>query len=112
MKNYIYIAGPMAGLKGLNKASFDCAAAYLREQGHVVFNPAELPLGWDYNDYMTVCFAMISRCDAMVMLPGWNNSKGALLERRCADKLKLKFCTERLRPIQFELTHLYAEACQ
>ncbi len=37
----IYLAGPMTGLPDYNFPAFMKAAAYLRSQGAIVFNPAE-----------------------------------------------------------------------
>ena len=46
----------------------------------VVLNPAILPLGMAYSDYMTICRAMIDRCDAVVLAPGWEQSAGSRQE--------------------------------
>jgi hypothetical protein len=37
----IYVAGPMRGIPEFNFPAFHDAAARLRNEGHVVFNPAE-----------------------------------------------------------------------
>lgn len=49
----------------------------IAKPGSVVLNPAILPLGMEYNDYMSITRAMIRRCDAVVLTPGWDESAGA-----------------------------------
>lgn len=76
----IYIAGKMTGLPGLGRAKFAEAAEHLRSQGHIVLNPAELPVGMPGDRYMPICLAMVSAADAVYALDNWNRSSGALVE--------------------------------
>ena len=39
----VYISGPMTGKPDLSRSAFDAAAERLREQGHFVINPHDLP---------------------------------------------------------------------
>ncbi len=78
-----YIAGPMTGLPGLNFPAFHTEAARLRALGYEVANPAEInPDGatpWIecmFRDLRELC-----DCDGIVMLPGWEASPGASIER-------------------------------
>ena len=80
----IYIAGRMTGLPDLGKASFDAAAEKLRGEGHIVLNPADLPVGMPVDRYMPICLAMVNAADAVYMLKGWGSSPGAILERMYA----------------------------
>jgi hypothetical protein len=100
----IYLAGPMTGIPQFNYPAFHTAAARLRELGHTVFNPAEsdspeyqaaamaspdgaqgsishLPHS-SWGDILAEDVKMISEggVEAIVTLPGWQNSKGARLE--------------------------------
>ena len=36
--------------------------------------------GFTLDDYLREDFAILRRCDALVLLPGWKNSKGAIRE--------------------------------
>ncbi len=45
-----------------------------------VLNPAHLPDGWDYDEYMEHCMVMVRRCDVIALLPCWSASKGAQAE--------------------------------
>lgn len=75
----VYIAGKVTGDKDY-KSKFENAAQRLIADGLLVMSPAILPEGFDYEDYMTVCFAMIDVCDTVVFLPDWKESRGAMRE--------------------------------
>lgn len=79
----IYLSGGMSGLPDNNRPAFHAEAARLRAQGHYVVNPAEIDLdeGATWSDYMRAdLVAMLSECNTLVMLQGWEQSKGANLE--------------------------------
>lgn len=88
----VYVSGPMTGLPGLNFAAFNAAAAALRQRGMTVVNPAELNPDPDatWRECMRTDIAALCTCDAIVLLPGWNRSKGALLEHTVAEALGLQ----------------------
>lgn len=79
----IYLAGPMSGYPEHNFPAFNEAARVLRERGHSVFNPAENVegrTGEPRSFYMRLDIPALLACDAVVLLPGWRNSRGANLE--------------------------------
>lgn len=76
----VYIAGPMTGLPDFNRGAFFDAAQVLFDHGHIVLNPAVFPDGLEHGDYMKICLPMIDASEAVVMLPGWEKSKGANME--------------------------------
>lgn len=80
----IYVAGPMSGYKNFNYDTFDIVANILRDAGYTVLNPAEFQGGYQdksWHDYMRYDIGQIlSRADAIVCLPGWQESKGAFVE--------------------------------
>lgn len=110
----IYVAGPMRGIAEFNFPAFHAAAAQLREDGHEVFNPAEKDNerhGTDISkgnaagdetlataqhgfnlrealgdDLRWIC----AEADAIALLPGWQNSKGAKAEYCTAVALGLR----------------------
>jgi hypothetical protein len=75
----IYVAGKITGFPGY-KERFAEAEKKLKELGAVVMNPAVLPDGFDYSDYMHVCYAMINVCDAVYFLNNYKDSPGACIE--------------------------------
>lgn len=85
-----YIAGPMSGLPEFNYPAFTAAAAALRAQGTSVVSPTELhdgDTGRPYDFYLRLGLRALLDCDEMVLLPGWENSRGARLERQIAQAL-------------------------
>ncbi len=100
----IYLAGRMSGMPDLNFPAFRSARERLRAAGHTVFCPAEhaeqtenevsaeknasqafrrrvlaIDLAW-------IC----AEAEAIALLPGWQQSKGATAERAAADALGLE----------------------
>lgn len=86
MKPCTYISGPMTGLPALNFPAFHKAAASLRASGHNVINPAELnPDPSSPREHcMRVDLAALLLCDSIALIAGWENSRGARLERLVA----------------------------
>ncbi|MBQ7567054.1 MAG: DUF4406 domain-containing protein [Oscillospiraceae bacterium] len=76
----VYIAGKMTGLPDKGRGLFRAAAERLREDGHTVIDPSVLPDGLPTAAYMPICLAMLQQADAICMLPGWEDSPGALVE--------------------------------
>ena len=106
----IYLGGPMRGYPDFNFPAFHAATATLRAQGHTVFNPAERdetaygsyalksPTGdlkdvpqFDLRDALLADLFWICRsAEAIYLLPGWKQSKGATAERAVGIALGLE----------------------
>lgn len=103
----VYIAGPMTGIPQYNIPAFDHMAASLRQAGFEVINPAELDdpatraaalaspdgapgsgsaNGETWGMFLARDVLLIAdgdkrgKIDAIVVLPGWQKSRGARLE--------------------------------
>ena len=91
----VYLSGPMTGYKDWNKPAFNATAEKLREEGYQVLNPAEVELCSlsTWQDYMRKDLQMLALADAVVILPGWHQSRGARIEVTVADQLGIPiFC--------------------
>lgn len=78
----IYISGPITGYPDGNAKSFSDMAKLITDAGHVAVNPHELPHdhGKTWREYMDEDIKAMMTCDLVVTLPGWNLSKGAMIE--------------------------------
>lgn len=110
----VYLAGAMRGIPEFNYPAFHDAARLLRSAGHEVFSPAEADMevygtdiskgnvngceaqaakdhGFDIRKALGIDLAWIcAHAEAIALLPGWENSKGAKAERATAEALGLK----------------------
>lgn len=92
MSARVYVAGPMNGLPDLNFPAFHAATAQLRAGGVRAVNPAEInaAAAGQWVDCMRADLKQLVDCDAIVLLPGWEKSKGATLEHTVAVALGLR----------------------
>lgn len=88
----VYISGPMSGLPESNYPAFNRAAEHISAMGYAVENPAENPepACKSWAGYMRLALAQLVRCDISVRLPGWENSRGAVVENDIANILGLE----------------------
>jgi hypothetical protein len=90
----VYISGPITGIEDSNRPQFALAQRMLLSAGCSIFNPIHIegpidPLKddalWSY--YMAFCIRALLECDSILMLPDWQNSKGAKWEHRIAKEV-------------------------
>ena len=78
----IYIAGPMTGYKDWNFDSFkhteDILDIYDFKVENPVNNGSDTSLSWEW--YLKKALTQMLTCDAVLLLKGWEKSKGARLE--------------------------------
>jgi len=88
-----YLAGPMSGRPNDNIPAFEDAAGYLRHLGYHIFSPVEMEQmtgqskpssELSNNELRRIArqdMLMIAEwCDGIILLPGWEVSKGAKAE--------------------------------
>lgn len=98
--NRLYISGPMSGQTDHNLPAFFAAADTVRSLGYLVENPGDNDgatleaalgnagtTGRTWSDYLRVDLARLAKCDGVVVLPGWQQSRGATLEVDVATRL-------------------------
>lgn len=88
----VYVAGPMRGYPEHNYPAFFEAERQLRDLGYDVVNPARLNgSDTEYERCMRRDIAELVTCDAIALLPGWADSRGANMERNIAFDLDMEF---------------------
>ena len=104
-KKRIYIAGPMRGLPNYNYPAFNVVANRLRAEGWLVESPAEISERFGTADEIAAdeaCLAklmmlekcIVTTCDAIYLLRGWENSVGTRDELAIALKMKMPIFLE------------------
>ena len=90
-RKHWYLSGPMSGIPELNYPAFKAAAETLRALGATVVSPHEIvppeAAPWSWEDHMRADLAALLTCEVMMLLPGWEQSRGATLERSVAEAL-------------------------
>lgn len=99
MKKKIYLSGPITGVSDYREKFAKAEKAFADK--YEVVNPVAIgevlqrlrrELGApepEWKDYMKPCIQALVGCDAIVLLDGWKNSKGARLEKFIAEELMM-----------------------
>jgi hypothetical protein len=82
----VYLSGPISGV-ATYKEVFAAHAATVSTMGHEVVDPSAVSISdWTWADYMQHDLSLLKDCDAIYLLPGWEQSRGARIERRYAKR--------------------------
>lgn len=96
-ENRIYISGAITGTDDYMER-FAKAEKELTDQGYSVVNPAkvnaQLPEDTDYEDYMKMSFCMLSMCESIYLLRGFDKSRGAKRELEFAKSENMEIMYE------------------
>ena len=97
--NSLYISGPVTGVPDYNRRSFASAGVALADAGYTWFDPHDLVNPEDTHETaMLLCVNELTertqkpgirypvpRYDGLALLPGWEQSEGAKLEKAVAE---------------------------
>ena len=92
----LYVSGAITGMPDLNRVLFSNATEKLREMGFDVVNPHEICAGISADEWskcMQICIIALVACSVMILLPGWQESRGATLEYTIATALGIRTIT-------------------
>lgn len=86
----VYLSGPMTGIEDLNRKAFEDAEKKLRLANCCVVNPHKIESAEDtYESHLASDIRELTWCDAIYLIPGWESSRGALVEFAVAQVLGL-----------------------
>lgn len=98
----LYVGGPMTGLDDDNHSSFEYACKRLYKAGHIPVSPHLLEANIDPT-HVTVCtkgenyrkvipgdIVALATCEGMIVLPGFEPSKGTAFEMHGAELFELE----------------------
>lgn len=109
----LYVAGPMTGIQAFNFPAFAAAAEALRAIGYDALSPHEVTLPCGCTGLPPQCgaddhawrefvrhdlIAMLRHAEGVALLPGWERSRGATVERHLAEALEMK-----VHPVEYWL---------
>jgi len=91
--NKVYVSGPMTGMPEHNFPAFNEAAAALRALGWEVVNPVDVNPnpGTPWLTCIIADLEAMRGCTAIALLPGHENSDGAIVEKIAAKKEGMAF---------------------
>lgn len=86
----IYLSGPIRGVADY-RDRFRKAAAAVEARGHEAGDPTDSPFDrGTLREVMRWDLFLLTTCDAILMLPGWEQSGGANVERYLAEYLGMR----------------------
>jgi hypothetical protein len=91
----VYLCGPISNGGTLSTEKVRLNISRFREVKRKfdfstkVLDPTQLPTGLQWHEYMKLTIPMLCEADFMVLLPGWEDSRGAIIEVLLANTLNI-----------------------
>ena len=93
----VYLSGPVAGIPNDNREAFNNAEEYFLMRGYEVVNPIKIGEGLKlrlkrepmYKEYLLEDISYLMYCHIIYLLPNWEQSTRAVIERDVAKGLHL-----------------------
>lgn len=77
----VYLSGPITNTKNYKGLFMFAEELAVLDDAEQIYNPAaQIPASSSWEQAMHRCLSEITNYDTVVMLPGWNTSRGARLE--------------------------------
>ena len=91
----LYLSGAVTGMADNNRGEFERTAAMLsRKTGCRVEIPHDtVPADCSWSDAMRLSVRAMMSCDGVAMLPGFRNSRGAMIESELANSIEMPCMT-------------------
>lgn len=86
-KKLVYVAGPNGGVRGNLDRHIESVARFITSNkdtpysfvsGMIMYN--HLYTALPYDEWIELCFGLLDKCDYLLLLPGWKDSKGCYCE--------------------------------
>ena len=91
----VYLSGPISGREKEEAITHFAFVENALEANHIVFNPMHTPKKDTWEEYMREGISALLDSDCVLMLDGWEKSRGASFERIVAYELGI--------PIYYEM---------
>lgn len=96
----VYISGPITGHEEDAKERFRKTADYVMNimdaetiNPELIGRAAAENADLDHEEYMEIAFTLLRMCDAIYLMPGWEDSRGCQMEKVYAENRGMKVMT-------------------
>ena len=91
----VYLAGPVTGIPRKQvERNFNKYRSFYQTRGFGVISPIDqIDENVTWQEAMKIALTLMMQCDFIFMLPGWESSLGACMEKEIADKVGIKLLT-------------------